>query len=135
MPTWKKSSPALIAFFDKALPSEPHVERRQMFGYPCAFVNGQLFAGLHQESMIVRLGEGERAELLKETGATIFQPMPGRTMRDYVALPPAMTAGEAKAWVARGFAYAAALPAKKKPARKPAAKTARAGQAAVRGKA
>ncbi len=48
MPTWKKSSPALIAYFDKALPDDPRVERRQMFGYPCAFVNGQLFTGLHQ---------------------------------------------------------------------------------------
>ncbi len=134
MPTWKKSSPALIAFFDKALPADPRVERRQMFGYPCAFVNGQLFTGLHQESMIVRLGEGERAELLKEKGATIFRPMPGRTMREYVALPPAMTAGEAKAWVARGFAYAAALPAKKKPAKKAAAKKSPAKKTAARRK-
>lgn len=135
MPTWKKSSPALIAFFDKALPSDPRVERRQMFGYPCAFVNGQLFTGLHQESMIVRLGESERGELLRERGATIFQPMPGRTMREYVALPPAMTAGEAKAWVARGFAYAAALPPKKKPAKKADARKAPAKKTAVRRKA
>lgn len=116
MPTWRKAPPALIAFFEKALPEDPRVERRQMFGYPCAFVNGQLFTGLHQDAMIVRLGEAERAELLKRQGASIFQPMPGRTMREYVVLPPDMTARDAKAWLARGFAYAATLPAKKKPA-------------------
>lgn len=124
MTAWRKSPSALIEFFDKALPDDPRVERRRMFGYPCAFVNGQLFTGLHQDSMIVRLGEAERAELLREAGAAIFEPMAGRAMREYVVLPPDMTARSAKAWVARGLAYAAALPAKKKPAKKTTVKKA-----------
>ncbi|MBM3503710.1 MAG: TfoX/Sxy family protein [Alphaproteobacteria bacterium] len=52
---WKKSSPALIARFAAALPDDPKIQRRSMFGYPCSFVNGNFFTGLHQENVVVRL--------------------------------------------------------------------------------
>lgn len=117
MPSWRKSPPELIAFFDKVLPDDPRVERRKMFGYPCAFTTGgQMFIGLHQESLIVRLAEGDRAKLLKEPGASIFEPMPGRQMKEYVSLPQAMLSGDplkARPWVARALDYAASLPPKK----------------------
>lgn len=58
-----------------------------MFGYPCAFVNGNMFTGLHQEALIVRLGEEDRKRLIEEVGASQFEPLPGRPMREYVALP------------------------------------------------
>ena len=61
---WRKSPPALIAAFDAALPDDPHVERRKMFGYPAAFAHGHLSTGLHQETLMVRLGEAQRAKLL-----------------------------------------------------------------------
>jgi hypothetical protein len=43
---WQKSPAALIARFDELLPKDPRVARRKMFGYPAAFVNGRMFAGL-----------------------------------------------------------------------------------------
>lgn len=54
---WQKSSPELIARFGACLPDDPLIERRQMFGYPCAFVNGKMFVGLHEENLIMRLDE------------------------------------------------------------------------------
>lgn len=57
---WQKSSPELIARFDACLPDDPLVERRQMFGYPCAFVNGNMFVGLHEQNLIMRLDEAGR---------------------------------------------------------------------------
>ena len=39
---WKKSPPELVATFDAAIAGKPGVERRQMFGYPCAFLNGNM---------------------------------------------------------------------------------------------
>jgi hypothetical protein len=33
---WRKSPDALIVLFDAALLDDPRVERRKMFGYPCA---------------------------------------------------------------------------------------------------
>lgn len=130
---WKKSSEKLIATFHAALPSEELAERRKMFGYPCAFVEGQMFTGLHEERMIVRLAEKERAELLRVPGARIFDPMPGRVMKQYVVVPPQVLADAAllRRWVAKAFEYAASLPAKaRKPSRRGATKTARPAAAA-----
>jgi TfoX/Sxy family transcriptional regulator of competence genes len=126
---WKKSSAELIATFYAALPSEELAERRKMFGYPCAFVGGQMFTGLHEERMIVRLAEQERAEFLALAGARIFEPMPGRTMKEYAVVPPQILSDAAalRRWVAKAFEYAASLPTKeRKPSRRGAAKGTRA---------
>jgi TfoX/Sxy family transcriptional regulator of competence genes len=53
-----------------------------MFGYPAVFVNGNLFAGLHQENFILRLSEAHRTALCSQHGAQLFEPMPGRRMRE-----------------------------------------------------
>ena len=111
---WRKSPPELIAAFDAALPDDRRVQRRSMFGYPCAFARGNMFTGLHQENLIVRLPEGERARLLRHPGASIFEPMPGRQMKEYVAVPPEIVEdGEAlRGWMTTALDYASSLPAK-----------------------
>jgi TfoX/Sxy family transcriptional regulator of competence genes len=121
-PVWRRSPDDLIALFYAALPNDPRVERRKMFGYPCAFVAGNLFAGLHQESVIVRLAENERAAAIAEQGACIFEPMPGRPMREYIALPDAALKGRGKltAWLQRALDYAASLPTKQRRPRRAA---------------
>ena len=55
--TWRKSSEALVERFSQAVPPDPRIERRQMFGYPAAFAGGNLFMSLFEESMIFRLSE------------------------------------------------------------------------------
>lgn len=122
MSKWKKSSAQLIAAFTAALPKDPKVEPRRMFGYPCAFVNGNMFTGLHEENLVVRLPEAEQARLLKVDGARPFEVL-GRRMREYVAVPPAMHRQPTtlRRWIAASLEYAAALPAKDK-AKKRAAK-------------
>jgi len=113
---WKKSSEELVERFYAALPDDVRVERRKMFGYPCAFVNGNMFTGLHEERMIVRLPEEAREKLLARKGAAPFEAL-GRVMREYVVLPSATKAAERAAWVQQAFGYAAALPPKKKKGR------------------
>src|SRR5205823_5011727 len=56
----KPSPPKLIALFDDVVPGPP-AERRKMFGYPAAFVNGHLFMGLFEDVLMLRLGEADRA--------------------------------------------------------------------------
>ncbi len=120
---WRKSPPALIAAFDAALPDDPHVERRKMFGYPAAFAHGHLFTGLHQENLMVRLGEAQRAALVKNGGRP-FEPMPGRAMREYVVVPDTIVEDKRALamWLKRGLAYVGTLPPKtarrKTPSRK-----------------
>ncbi len=55
---WEKPSETLIEHFGRWLPDDSNVERRKMFGCPCAFVNGNMFAGVHEQNLIVRLSEG-----------------------------------------------------------------------------
>ena len=87
MPSFEKSPPELVARFEAAADRHPDATRRKMFGYPAAFYNGQMFAGLHQDSLILRLGPDDRASFLALPGSRIFEPMAGRPMREYVVVP------------------------------------------------
>jgi TfoX/Sxy family transcriptional regulator of competence genes len=110
---WRPSPPRLIALFERAVPHAPDVERRRMFGYPAAFANGHLFAGLHQEDFILRLDAADRERAVAELGVRAFEPM-GRRMREYVVLPASLL-GRPRAlaaWLARALRYVRALPAK-----------------------
>lgn len=110
---WRKAPAALVELFDRAIPADPRIARRKMFGYPAAFLNGNMLAGLHQEDFILRLPGDARAEIARD-GARPFAPMPGRTMREYVVLPPSLIAdGAAMArWLARAIDHVASMPAK-----------------------
>ena len=135
---WRKSPQQLIDTFEAVKPGPPATPRK-MFGYPAAFVNGNMFMGLFQEEMILRLPETVRAELLKVAGARIFEPMPGRPMREYVALPPALLTSQEKLrpWVAKALEYGASLkpkPRKPKPG-KPKAVKSKSGKATMEKKA
>lgn len=120
--TWKKSAPELVEQFDDLLPQTPSVERRLMFGYPCAFVGGNMFMGLYEDSFFLRLPPADRDRLLAKEAATPLEPMPGRPMKDYVVLPPATVSDQnvIGVWVNRAFAYAQSLPPKLKKATKQA---------------
>jgi TfoX/Sxy family transcriptional regulator of competence genes len=121
MPSWEKSSPELVQLFEKAISGVPQAQSRKVFGYPAAFVNDQMFAGLHQENFILRLPEAERASFMKKHGAHVFEVMPGRPMREYVVVPlPVLnSASQLDAWLGKALAYAQSLPPKAaKPKRK-----------------
>ena len=114
---WKPAPEEWVRAFDAALPND--VERRKMFGYPAAFVNGNMACGLHQNGLILRLGDDDRAALVKEGGVP-FEPMPGRVMREYVVAPQKFVSkkAELKRWLERAVAHAAALPEKVKKTKK-----------------
>jgi TfoX/Sxy family transcriptional regulator of competence genes len=114
MPSFSKSPPELVARFAAIADSLPDVERRQMFGYPCIFVGGNLVTGLYLDVWHVRLAEPDRAELLAMPGAGPFEPMPGRAMGGYVVLPPDVVADDVavRAWVDRAIEHGRSLPPK-----------------------
>src|SRR5438309_3586158 len=90
MPSWSKSPGHLQEAFAAALDRFPDAERRQMFGYPAAFVNGNMWTGLHTTNWVVRLPEPAREELLRIDGARPFEPVPGRPMTGFATLPPSV---------------------------------------------
>src|SRR5215467_10265487 len=124
--TWEKSPQGLIDLFTSLAPTAPGVEQKKMFGWPCCFVNGNLFTGLHKQSIIFRLSEADQTAFLKLGDATEFEPMPGRKMAGYVILSEPLTRDrkELARWINRALQFASGLPPKEKSAR-PAAKTKR----------
>lgn len=107
---WRQPSEELIKTFEAVTPGPPAVARK-MFGFPAAFVNGNMFMGLHQEDMILRLPEESRAELLKISGARIFEPMSGRPMREYLVVPPSLLKDRNKlsSWAMESLEYGSSL--------------------------
>ncbi|HEY3289298.1 MAG TPA: TfoX/Sxy family protein [Anaerolineae bacterium] len=123
VPKMSKSPAALVTTFAQIIECLPQAENRVMFGYPCAFTNGQMFTGLHAERMFVRLSDADREAFMKLPGAHPFEVMPGRPMKEYAVVPAAMVkpGAEIEAWLQRSFTYAQSLPpkaAKAKPSRK-----------------
>lgn len=113
-PKWIPAPEKLIRVFDKAIRSLPEAQVRKTFGYPSATYNGNMFTGLHQDRMILRLSPEDRAELHR-LGAKTFEPMPGRPMHEYVVVPDAILKSDAQltAWLSKAFEYCRSLPPKR----------------------
>lgn len=89
----EKPNPQTVAWYDRSVPEDPRVQKGQMFGQPCAFVNGHMFFGTFAQTVVARVGE-TRARALAEPPLRIFEPMAGRAWKAYVqvetgALPDA----------------------------------------------
>jgi len=110
----KPPTPALVELFGRLLPATGG-EGRKMFGCPCGFLGGNMFMGLFEDRLFVRLAERDRKELLELEGAEPFAPM-GHPMREYVVVPAAWLEGEdddeLRAWAAKAARYGKSLPPK-----------------------
>ena len=116
MKKWKPAPPEAVAAFEVASSDLPGAEPRKMFGYSCVFAKGQMFAGLHEAGLVLRLPDEQRTEFLRLKGAQQFEPMPGRVMREYVVVPKVLlnALGQLRPWVEKSLAYVLSLPAKPK---------------------
>jgi len=114
--SWRKAPPESEIFFEEILKDHPDTEKRRMFGYPCAFLHGNMFFGLFQDSMFLRLSETDRVDIIQLGEGVHFEPMPGRPMKEYVALSPGAVSDQEKFnnWFTKSHAYAASLPQKVK---------------------
>ncbi len=112
---WKKTPDAPVEFFErKTAPID--CERRKMFGYPCCFTGGNMFIGTFGPNIVLRLGEEDRRKaLLARKGLKVFEPRPGRPMREYVVLPERVIHDDAlfDKLLDASVRYARSLPAKK----------------------
>src|SRR5438105_1353750 len=114
MPSWAKSPAELQEAFGIALERFPDAERRQMFGYPAAFANGNMWTGLYTTNWVVRLPDAARTELLAIKGAANFEPVPGRPMTGFATLPRSVidSPDALNAWLRRAWAHALSMPPK-----------------------
>src|SRR5438094_4408430 len=107
-----KASTDAVARFAELVPDDPRIQRKQMFGYPCAVVGGNMFMSLHGDELVLRMGESMVAELAQRDGCKVFEAMAGRQMKAYLAVAPRLQSNEPlmREWASQAFEYTAALP-------------------------
>ena len=110
-----KSPPELVDRFNTVLDRYPEASRKQMFGYPAAFIGGNLATSLFADHWIVRLGEPDLGQLMALDGSGELEVMPGRRMKGYAIVPPGIVADDAalEGWIHKAFAHVRTLPVKK----------------------
>ena len=111
---WKKANRDLIDKLEAALAGYD-ADPRFMFGSPTFFVHNNMFAGVHQDTVILRLSQADR-ETLYEAHPDIgpFTPMAGRPMKEYAALPYDFCEDDEmlREMLEKSYRYAASLPFK-----------------------
>jgi hypothetical protein len=107
------SDPALVARLQALLGARAGFERRKMFGGVCFFLNGNMCVGVHEENLILRVGEGAARDLLTRAHVRPMD-LTGKPMKGWATvLPGAIESDEALAgFVAEAAAFVATLPAK-----------------------
>lgn len=112
-------SPEVTAAYEAALPDDTRIERKRMFGSPCAFVNRQMFFGTFEESLVARVGPERVAALAEEEGMQVFTLSPGKQWNDYVQMDLTVDPSIFAELASEALSWAAALPKKsKRPKRK-----------------
>ena len=117
---WIKATDGLKAHIENLMQAV-ECEKRPMFGYPAYFINKNMFAGLFQDKLFLRLSPDQVRSLGTSHPITSLEPMPGRPMKDYFVIPEELHMNARKmAEVVNGAAdYCRTLPAKvKKPKKK-----------------
>ncbi len=108
-----KSPPELVERFNTLAELVPEAARRLTFGFPSCTFAGNMFMGIHEDRFIVRLAPADRELIARESGANVFEPMPGKPMKEYMVIPTTVLATEdAETWVLKSFDYVRTLPPK-----------------------
>ena len=113
--SWPKPSIESIGLLDRHI-SRFETEKKKMFGFPCYFVHGNMFAGTFSNMLFARFSVQDREHLDKEGLGDYFEPVQGHKMIEYRILskkvledPEALDA-----WLDRSYSYVSSLKPKKK---------------------
>jgi TfoX/Sxy family transcriptional regulator of competence genes len=111
---WKKPSPELSKLLETSLRGIT-CDRRMMFGAPVFMINRNMFTGVHEDHIFLRLSEADRKDMIKKyPEAKPFEPLKGRVMKEYIVVPPALYENKEafKEWLIRAHGFAVSLPPK-----------------------
>ena len=111
---WEKCSSGLSGILADAMIAFP-AQKRMMFGCPAYFINGNMFTGVHQSSIILRLTASDRNRIRQEFDEALpFEPFPGRPMKEYITVPAEIYEDSRlfAEWIDQSLNYVAALPPK-----------------------
>jgi TfoX/Sxy family transcriptional regulator of competence genes len=87
MEKWQKPSEQTISVYQDVLSQLDGIEKRKMFGCPCAFVNGNMFFGVYQDQLFLRMDNEQREHFSQIFAIKPFSPM-GKVMKAYISIPP-----------------------------------------------
>jgi len=112
---WKRSPPELIELFAE-LNGPFECERKKMFGYPVCYVNGNMFCGLYEDRIILRLSSKEKEKALSDK--ELFGPFEsmGKIMKQYVTIIDPLSKDKKfiASWLNKSFEYTRSLPPRRK---------------------
>jgi TfoX/Sxy family transcriptional regulator of competence genes len=97
----------------QALGARAGISERRMFGGLAFLVDGKMFVGIRNASLMARVGAERHRDALAMPGVRVMD-FTGRPMQGYVYIDPPAIADDAqlKAWVGWCADHVAALPAK-----------------------
>ena len=98
----------------EVLADRPGISERAMFGGLAFLVDGKMFVGIRNASLMARVGPERHQDALAMPSVRVMD-FTGRPMRGYVYIdPPAFAADQdLRAWVVWCVEFVAKLPAKK----------------------
>jgi len=112
---WTKTPIENHELFRAALPRDPRIVQKKMFGCLVGMVHGRMYAATFGRSVFVRLSPDDRAAALRLDGAEIWDPRGLGGERETIFLPETIMdeRDELRDWLQRGLAYSVTLPIKK----------------------
>ena len=114
--TWKKPPEKLDLFLKEQL-KNIDCQSRMMFGCPSYFIKDNMFIGAFGAEIFLRLAPHDIEGTLKRFPKTSrFEPLPGRVMKQYVALPESIYKKKIifSELLKKSITYVRSLPPKKK---------------------
>ena len=103
----------LDARIKKVVARWKHTTDRKMFGGVCHLINGNMFCGVHKDSLILRLGEKTAGEALGLRNVREFD-ITGKPMKGWVMVAEKgyRSDKDLKSWLEKAKKFAKTLPAK-----------------------
>ena len=97
----------------RGLARRKSIEEKKMFGGVGFLLNGNMLVGVWKESLIVRLGDEQGEEALKEPHVKEFD-ITGRAMKGWVLVGPEGIEDDEqlKGWIQRAMKFVGKLPGK-----------------------
>ncbi len=103
----------LAARMRAQLRSKKGIVEKKMFGGIGFLVNGNMACGVNKQDLIVRLGDADFDQALKQPHVRVFD-MGGRPMKGWIMVSSDAYASEnaLRGWIEKGIAFAGSLPPK-----------------------
>lgn len=110
----ERSEAELVELLKQNLLDVEYMEKK-MFGKFAYFINRNMFTGVHQSHLFLRLSSDDREEALSQTGITVFEPRAGLVMKEYIVLTNSTLSNDSllKELFQKSVSYVSRLPPKK----------------------